>query len=199
MNIKTKKQQAIEKQQLLDALYAPYKKCLECPLGSLGRTNIVFGEGNVNAELMIIGEAPGKKEDEQAMPFVGKSGLLLNRALEQAEISRNDIFITNIVKCRPPKNRNPTKKETQVCKNLLLLKQIAIIQPKTICTLGSIALQGLLEKKILITDAKNLQLSIENSIIAPTYHPAYILRNIKKFDAFVQDLKAANKQSKNKK
>jgi uracil-DNA glycosylase len=180
------------KQQQLDALYAPYKKCKECPLGNLGRINVVFGSGNPDARLMLIGEAPGKEEDIQNNPFVGRSGQLLNRALNAANINREDVFITNIVKCRPPKNRRPTPQESTTCKNLLLLNQIKIIQPRVICTLGSTAIQELLAMpKLQITDIRGNIQKINNITIVPTYHPAYILRNPKKLEILINDLALA--------
>lgn len=179
------------KQQLLNQLYAPYKKCLACPLGSLGRTNVVFGEGNPDARLMFIGEGPGKEEDAQGRPFVGRSGKLLNRIIENIGIKRQDIFITNIVKCRPPNNRKPLPIESQICKNLLLLNQIKIICPKVICTLGSTATQGLLEKKIKITKIHGIRINMGSIIIIPTYHPAYVLRNPKKQSILTQDIQTA--------
>src|SRR5437870_4631307 len=117
------------KQELLDKLYAPYKKCMECPLGNLGRTHVVFGEGNPDADLMFIGEGPGKEEDEQGRPFVGRSGKLLNHIFEIIGIHRKNVFITNIVKCRPPNNRKPLPIESNTCKSILLLNQIKIIRP----------------------------------------------------------------------
>jgi len=179
----------ITKQQQLDALYEPYRKCKECPLGSLGRINVVFGSGNPNARFMFIGEAPGKEEDIQNNPFVGRSGQLLNRALIAANINREDVFITNIVKCRPPKNRRPTPLESTTCKNLLLFNQIKIIEPLVICTLGSTALQELLATPNLkITEVRGILHKIEALTIMPTYHPAYILRNPKKLAILVGDL-----------
>lgn len=150
----------IDKQFMLEQLYEPYKKCLACPLGFLGRKNVVFGEGNPDANIMFIGEGPGAQEDIQGKPFVGRSGQLLNTTLSKLGIDREKVFITNIVKCRPPQNRRPQKIEIQTCKTLLLLNQIAIIAPKVICTLGSSALEGLLEKKIQITKIRGKILQI---------------------------------------
>src|SRR5579872_2582777 len=128
------------KQQLLDQLYAPYRNCTMCPLGTLGRTNVVFGEGNPDADLLFIGEGPGAAEDAQGRPFVGRSGKLLTKTLEGLGIKREDVFITNIVKCRPPENRAPTPVEAGICTNLFLYNQIKIIRPKVICVLGATAL-----------------------------------------------------------
>jgi len=180
------------KQQLLDKLYEPYQKCLECPLGFQGRINVVFGEGDPDADFMFIGEAPGKDEDIQGKPFVGRSGKLLNKVLELIGMQRSDVFISNIVKCRPPGNRKPTPEESHICKNLLLKKQVKIICPKIICTLGSAAIQGLLEDYTLkITKTRGTFINWDNFTVLPTYHPAYILRNPKKLKTLVDDIKTA--------
>jgi uracil-DNA glycosylase family 4 len=176
------------KQQQLDALYAPYKKCMECPLSTLGRSQVVFGSGNPDAQIMIIGEAPGKQEDIQGLPFVGRSGSLLNQVFAKLEITRDDLFITNIVKCRPPNNRRPTQKESGTCKSLLLINQIKIIRPKIICTLGSAALEGLLEQGFKISKTRGNLLSYQGIPLLPTYHPAYILRNPKELDTLIHDI-----------
>lgn len=182
----------IYKQQLLDALYAPYKKCMQCPLGGLGRTHVVFGEGNPDARLMFIGEAPGKDEDAQGRPFVGRSGQLLTRILQEIiGVQRMQVFITNIVKCRPPGNRKPFPIENKTCKNLLLLKQIKIIRPSVICTLGASAIEGLLEKEIKITKVRGTQLTFDSITLIPTYHPAYILRNPKELKTMISDIQMA--------
>ncbi len=177
------------KQDLLDALYAPYKKCIQCPLGFLGRTNVVFGEGNPDADLLFIGEAPGKDEDIQGKPFVGRSGKLLNRALSLVGIERESVYITNIVKCRPPNNRTPLPLETSTCMKLFLFNQIKIIRPRVICTLGSIALNSFLGKPLSITKVRGTQIEHDDMIIIPTYHPAYILRNQTQANTWLADFK----------
>lgn len=182
------------KQQLLDKLYEPYKNCVQCPLGFLGRTQVVFGEGNPDAELMFVGEAPGKDEDLQGKPFVGKSGQLLNRALGLVGISRNDVFITNIVKCRPPNNRVPAPLEIATCTKLFLFNQIKIIRPKIICTLGSIALNALAESPQQITKVRGTILEKDGFTIIPTFHPAYILRNQLQATVWLQDFKYIKEQ-----
>lgn len=179
------------KQKLLEQLYEPYKKCLKCPLGSLGRTKVVFGEGDPDAAIIFIGEGPGRDEDSQGKPFVGKSGQLLNQLFTLAGINRSSVFITNIVKCRPPNNRTPLPHEMETCKKLLLLKQIRIIRPKIICTLGSAALQGLLNQSFKITQVRGSLLSFENITVIPTYHPAYILRNPKELPTLANDIQTA--------
>lgn len=183
------------KQSLLDKLYAPYKNCQMCPLGSLGRKSIVFGEGNPGAKLMLIGEGPGQKEDELCRPFVGRSGQLLTKVLEAIGLSRKDVFITNVVKCRPPNNRKPLPNESDTCTKLLLFQQVKIIRPKAICTLGSAATQKLLGEGIKITKIRGKIFTKEKLIIIPTYHPAYILRNRKELESFANDIKLAKKHS----
>lgn len=177
------------KQQLLDALYAPYKNCILCPLGFLGRTQVVFGDGNADADILFIGEAPGRDEDIQGKPFVGRSGQLLTKALNLVGINRADVYITNIVKCRPPNNRAPLPQESSICMNLLLFNQIKIIRPRIICTLGSIALNSLLGENRSITKCRGIAITKDHYIIVPTYHPAYILRNQSQAAVWVSDFK----------
>ncbi|RTL06821.1 uracil-DNA glycosylase [Candidatus Dependentiae bacterium] len=183
------------KQKLLDQLYEPYKQCLLCPLAKQGRTNVVFGEGNVNSHLMFIGEGPGREENEQGKPFVGRSGKLLTRLLTIVGIDRQDVFITNIVKCRPPGNRRPTFEESSTCKKILLLKQIEIINPKIICTLGSCAVENIIEKQVAISKIRGTCLPWNNRIIIPTFHPAYALRNPRVIETMVEDILNAKRKS----
>jgi uracil-DNA glycosylase len=179
------------KKLLLQQLYEPYQKCIACPLGTLGRQTVVFGEGNPDAQLMIIGEAPGKDEDEQGRPFIGRSGKLLTKILTSLDIDRKEIFITNSVKCRPPQNRKPTPLEITTCKDLLLTNQIKIVQPTVICTLGSAALESLLKKTIKMSEFRGKQLLFNSIIVIPTYHPSYILRNPKMLDILKNDIQAS--------
>jgi len=183
------------KQELLNQLYEPYKACNMCPLGKLGRKNIVLGEGNPDSKLIFIGEGPGQKEDDLRRPFIGRSGQLLTKVLEALGLSRKDIFITNVVKCRPPKNRKPLPDESKICTNLLLFKQIKIIRPKVICTLGSAATQTFFEKAIKITKIRGNIFEKNEIKIIPTYHPAYILRNNRELKNFANDIKLAKKLS----
>jgi len=167
----------MNKNELLEQLYKPYKNCNKCPLANLGRTHVVFGDGNPNAELMIIGEAPGKEEDQENVPFIGRSGKLLTNILTELGVSRKNIFITNTVKCRPPLNRKPTPQESATCTSILLQHQINIIQPKVICTLGSTAIENLLRTKEPLSKLYE-KIFYHNDIpIIPSYHPAYIIRN----------------------
>ena len=182
------------KQQLLEKLYEPYKACMLCPLALQGRTQVVFGHGNPNAKLMLIGEAPGKEEDENGLPFVGRSGKLLTATLNALAIKRNDLFITNIVKCRPPNNRAPLSNEIAICKKILLEKQIKIIQPKVICTLGACATFALIEHTASISKIRGQEFNYQGSLLIPTFHPAYILRNQKILPLLAQDLEKAFKK-----
>ncbi len=167
------------KQHLLDKLYEPYKNCTQCPLGTLGRKTVVFGDGNPDARIMIIGEGPGKNEDEGGKPFIGRAGKVLDEALKYASIDREDTFITNIVKCRPPKNRKPTTLESTICTNLFLFNQIKIIKPSIIITLGATPFETLLGKKGPISSYRGIMHQILGIDLMPTFHPAYILRNLK--------------------
>lgn len=185
------------KQSLLDALYAPYKNCTMCPLGTLGRTNVVFGEGNPDADILFIGEGPGASEDEQGRPFVGRSGKLLTKTLEGLGVQRADVFITNIVKCRPPNNRPPTPQEATTCTSLFLFNQLKIIRPSIICALGSTALKSLFGQEIKISKVRGTIMRWDDYPLIPTYHPAYILRNASELKTFVQDLALVIEQADN--
>ncbi len=165
------------KQLLLDKLYEPYRNCTQCPLGTLGRKTVVFGDGNPDARIMIIGEAPGKNEDEGGKPFIGRAGKVLDEALKQANINRDDTFITNIVKCRPPNNRKPTTLESTICTNLFLYNQIKIIKPSIIITLGATPFETLLGKKAPLNSNRGKMHHLLDIDLMPTFHPAYILRN----------------------
>lgn len=174
--------------QLLENLYKKFSNCLECPLGNLGRKNIVFGTGNPESHIMLIGEGPGEKEDMSGKPFVGRSGQLLTKLLHIAGIDRNTIFISNIVKCRPPNNRKPTSIETTTCTNLILFEQIKIIKPTIIGTLGATALTGFRSGPTKITAERGLKFHWNNITIIPTFHPAYLLRNPDSIEDFLKDL-----------
>lgn len=179
------------KQLLLDKLYEPYRNCTQCPLGTLGRKTVVFGDGNPDARIMIIGEAPGRTEDDGGKPFIGRAGKVLDEGLNAAGINRKDVFITNVVKCRPPKNRKPTNLESTTCKNLLLFNQIKIIQPSIIITLGATPYQALFEKKDPISSYRGKLHQTLGIDVLPTFHPAYILRNPKARDLLYVDIISA--------
>ena len=149
--------------------------CTRCKLHR-HRNKIVFGAGNPRAELMFIGEGPGHDEDLQGLPFVGRAGQLLTQMIEAMGLSRNDVYIANVVKCRPPENRAPEKDEVASCMPFLL-RQIASIQPRAIVCLGSVAMQALLNTNKAISRLRGEWIDFRGSRLMPTYHPAYLLRN----------------------
>lgn len=167
----------INKQAVLNALYQKYANCQACPLATMGRTQVVFGVGNPDAHLMFIGEAPGFNEDLKGEPFIGRAGQLLTKIIEAMNLSRQKVYISNVVKCRPPNNRTPTTLERETCKNLLLVAQIAIIQPKIICTLGSPSTKALLGDEVQISQVRGKFFEYQGIPVMPTFHPAYLLRN----------------------
>jgi uracil-DNA glycosylase family 4 len=149
--------------------------CQRCNLAKTRKT-IVFGQGNPQADLMFVGEAPGADEDEQGLAFVGKAGQLLTKIIEAIGMKREDVFIANILKCRPPQNRNPEPDEVMAC-HPFLEKQIAAIQPKVIVGLGKFGAQWLLKTAEPITRLRGRLGQFQGITVMPTYHPAYLLRN----------------------
>lgn len=182
------------KKQLLDELYKPYKSCTGCHFNMSPVTQVVFGSGNADSKILFIGEAPGKDEDLQGAPFIGRSGKLLTRILEAVGLSREQVFITNLVKCRPPNNRRPLPSEIVISQHILL-DEIKIIRPKIICTLGSAAAEGLLGAPIKITKERGKPILWNRTTVLPTYHPAYILRNPKELKTLMHDIAQATKLS----
>jgi uracil-DNA glycosylase len=162
--------------EALKALREEIGDCTRCKL-SLKRTNIVFGEGNPDADLMFIGEAPGREEDLQARPFVGDAGVLLTRLIEKMGFKREDVYIANIVKCRPPLNRDPEADEIGSCMGFLE-RQIEIIQPRAIISLGRISAMALTgDIKLKITAIRGRFREYKGIPLMPTFHPAYLMRN----------------------
>ena len=149
--------------------------CTRCKLHK-GRHTIVFGEGSDKLRLMFIGEAPGRDEDLQGRPFVGQAGGLLTKLIIKMGIKREDVYIANVVKCRPPQNRAPEPDEVALCKPFLL-EQIHIIKPAVIMTLGAVATRNLLEKDASITALRGSVFTFKGAHVVPTFHPAYLLRN----------------------
>ena len=149
--------------------------CEKCSLGA-SRNKFVFGDGNPNADIMIIGEAPGAEEDKQGIPFVGRAGKLLTDILKAIQLTREDIYIANILKCRPPSNRNPLPSERELCMPYLY-KQIELIQPKVILLLGLVAANALLKLKTSLTKMRGNVYELEGVKTMVTYHPAALLRN----------------------
>lgn len=159
----------------LKAITAKISACTKCSLNET-RKNVVPGQGVLNPEIMFVGEAPGADEDEQGLAFVGRAGQLLTKMIEAMGYKREEVFIGNILKCRPPDNRPPTPEEMELC--LPYLKaQIAVIKPKVIIALGATAVKGLLNLSTGITKLRGKWLSFEGIDLMPTYHPAYLLRN----------------------
>ncbi len=161
--------------KILDELYEVTHTCKVCPLGEL-RTNYVFGEGNPNAKVVVVGEAPGAEEDAQGRPFVGRSGKLLDKILSAIKFTRDDVFICNIVKCRPPGNREPQKDEIEAC-SPILMRQIQIIKPRIILLLGRVAANVLLDNKQSMSAMRGKIIRWNNIDVFVTYHPAALLRN----------------------
>ena len=159
----------------LDDVQRELGNCRRCGLYQ-GRKNIVFGEGNHEADLVFVGEAPGQQEDIQGKPFVGRAGQLLTRIIEAMGLVRHDVYICNILKCRPPGNRNPKPDEIRVCEPFLI-KQLEIIRPKVICALGTFAAKTLLKTDVPISLLRGKFHSYQGIKLMPTYHPAYLLRN----------------------
>lgn len=149
--------------------------CTKCAIAR-NRNNVVFGEGDANAKLMFVGEAPGYDEDAKGRPFIGKAGMLLTKIIEAMGLRREDVYICNILKCRPTANRNPLPEEISNCIDYLS-KQIEYISPKVICGLGKFASQTLLNKDTSITRLRGNWHEYKGIKFMPTYHPAYLLRN----------------------
>jgi DNA polymerase len=177
------------KQKQLDNIKYTHENCQACPLATLGRSQVVFGEGNPNALLMFIGEGPGRDEDEQGHPFVGRAGQLLTKIIQAMGLKREDVYISNVVKCRPPGNRVPLPNESDICTNLILFKEIEIIKPRVICALGSTAVQALIGNSAKITKMRGIFADFHGIPLLPTYHPAYLLRNPEAKKTVWEDMK----------
>lgn len=162
-------------------------ECKKCKLCN-NRTNIVFGDGNKEADIMFIGEGPGADEDIQGIPFVGKAGKLMDMAFQALEIDRNKVYIANIVKCRPPSNRNPEDDEALACLDYLR-NQVMLVKPKIIVLLGSVALKNILGKEYGITASRGKWIERKGIMYMPTWHPAALLRDENKKIEFWNDLK----------
>jgi uracil-DNA glycosylase family 4 len=150
--------------------------CTRCKLHTLGRKQVVFGVGNPDADLMFVGEAPGADEDQQGEPFVGRAGQLLTKIIEAIELTRDQVYIANVIKCRPPGNRNPEPDEVEQCEPFLF-RQIDAIKPKVIVALGKFAAQCLLKTTDPITRLRGRVFNYRGASLIPTFHPAYLLRN----------------------
>lgn len=161
----------------LDAIRADIgPACTRCKLHTLGRRQVVFGVGNPNARLMFVGEAPGADEDEQGVPFVGKAGQLLTKIIEAIGLTRDEVYIANVIKCRPPQNRNPEPDEVERCEPFLF-QQIDAIGPAVIVALGKFGAQTLLRTEEPISRLRGRVFEYRGARLIPTFHPAYLLRN----------------------
>ena len=160
----------------LQLIRADIGDCSRCKLHTLGRRQVVFGVGNANADLMFVGEAPGADEDLQGEPFVGRAGQLLTKIIEAIGLSRSDVYIANVIKCRPPGNRNPEPDEVEQCEPFLF-RQVDTIRPKVIVALGKFAAQCLLKTEEPISKLRGREFRYSDAILMPTFHPAYLLRN----------------------
>jgi uracil-DNA glycosylase family 4 len=159
----------------LDGVREELGDCMRCPLHCT-RRNLVFGEGSAKARLVFVGEAPGEEEDNQGRPFVGRAGQLLTKIIDAMGLKREDVYICNILKCRPPANRNPKEDEIATCEPFLL-KQLEAINPEIICTLGTFAAKTLLRTESPISAIRGKFYDYHGRKLMPTYHPAYLLRN----------------------
>ncbi len=170
----------------LEAYHEEIYTCQKCELGKT-RNNFVFGAGNPDADIMFVGEAPGEQEDKTGVPFVGRAGKLLDKVLLEVGISRQDIFITNVLKCRPPKNRDPLPDEIALCENYLY-HQIELIRPNVIVALGRIAGNTLLRESNALKDMRGITYNYHDVDLRVTYHPAAILRNMGMYDLLKSDM-----------
>jgi uracil-DNA glycosylase family 4 len=178
-------------QEALEAIRAEIgPDCSRCKLHKLGRKQIVFGVGNPDADLMFVGEAPGGDEDIQGIPFVGRAGQLLTKMINAIQIERDDVYIANVIKCRPPQNRNPDPDEVETCEPFLF-RQIDAIKPKVIVALGSFAAKTLLRSQDSISRLRGRVYHFRGTKVIPTFHPSFLLRSPdRKRDAW-EDLKKA--------
>ncbi|MDD5135995.1 MAG: uracil-DNA glycosylase [Candidatus Omnitrophica bacterium] len=176
----------------LAALRKEVLGCRECDL-SRTRTNVVFGAGDPKAKLMFIGEAPGADEDAQGLPFVGRAGQLLTKIIEAMGLKRQDVYIANILKCRPPNNRPPLPTEILACRDNVR-RQVEMIKPRVICTLGKFASQTLLGTETPISALRGTFHEYNGTKVMPTFHPAYLLRNPEDKKLVWQDMKKVMKE-----
>jgi len=173
--------------QGLEAIRAEIGDCQRCKLAPK-RTNIVFGSGSPNAELVFVGEAPGYDEDQQGLPFVGRAGQLLTKIIESINLKREEVYICNVLKCRPPENRNPEPDEVASC-NPFLKKQLATIRPKIVCCLGTFAAQTVIQTTSSISKLRGQFFDIDGMRVIATFHPAYLLRSPDKKREVWEDMK----------
>jgi uracil-DNA glycosylase len=167
---------AAQSPESLAAIREDIGDCVRCKLCRLGRKQIVFGVGNPNADLMFVGEAPGRDEDIQGIPFVGRAGQKLTQIIEAIGLTRGDVYIANVIKCRPPENRNPEPDEVEQCEPFLF-RQVDTIKPKVIVALGTFAAKSLLKSTDSISRLRGRVYDYRGAKLVPTFHPAFLLRN----------------------
>ena len=183
--------------EALAAIRTDIGDCTRCKLHTLGRRQVVFGVGNPQADLMFVGEAPGADEDIQGEPFVGRAGQLLTKIIEAIGLSRGDVYIANVIKCRPPQNRNPEQDEVDTCEPFLF-RQIDVIRPKVIVALGTFAARALLRTLDPISRLRGRVFEYRGAKLIPTFHPAYLLRNPSSKRDVWEDMKVVKKLLKEK-
>jgi DNA polymerase len=167
---------SLSREQALQAIRSEIGDCTRCKLHRLGRRQVVFGVGNPAADLMFVGEAPGADEDVQGIPFVGRAGQLLTKIIEAIGLTRDDVYIANVIKCRPPENRNPEPDEVETCEPFLF-QQIDRIKPKVIVALGTFAAKALLKTQDPISRLRGRSFDYRGATLIPTFHPAFLLRS----------------------
>ena len=171
----------------MEQLKALCESCQKCPLGTT-RNKLVFGVGNPNADLMFVGEAPGEQEDATGIPFVGRAGQLLDKFLYAVDIERKDVYIANILKCRPPKNRDPLPEEEDACIGYLR-EQVKLIRPKVIVCLGRVSAMRLIKPDFKITQEHGVWFEKGDFLMTAVFHPAALLRDPRKKEAMLEDMK----------
>ena len=179
---------AADNAALLADIRSDLGDCTRCKLHRLGRRQIVFGVGNPNAELMFVGEAPGHDEDVQGEPFVGRAGQLLTRIIEAIGLRREDVYIANVIKCRPPENRNPEPDEVETCEPFLF-RQVETIRPKVIVALGTFAARVLLKTQVPISHLRGRTYTYGHARLIATFHPAFLLRSPERKRDVWEDMK----------
>jgi DNA polymerase len=182
----------VNKDQQLENIRSELGECTRCKLHQ-HRRHIVFGTGNPAAQLVFVGEGPGGEEDVQGKPFVGRAGQLLTKIINSIDLTREEVYIANIIKCRPPNNRNPEPDEIKACEPFLI-KQLDAIKPKIICALGTFAAQTLLETDERISRLRGKFIPYRNSRLIATFHPAFLLRNPQRKRDVWEDMKMIRKE-----
>ncbi|HUK46673.1 MAG TPA: uracil-DNA glycosylase [Terriglobales bacterium] len=193
MKITAKASKGVDPTSALRLIREDIGDCTRCRLHKQGRKQIVFGVGNPQAELMFIGEAPGADEDQQGEPFVGRAGQLLNNMIKAMGLQREDVYIANIIKCRPPNNRTPERDECETC-SPFLMRQIEVIGPKVLVALGAVAAKTLLAVNAPMSELRGRWFDFRERKLAVTYHPAFLLRDPRQKKETWKDLQMVMKE-----